>query len=507
MQPIGKCKSFFSLAGISIIFAVALLLWRIGSSGLLSHVMDSLSYHEQSVDHHLDEQDHFNEPRQSPREDVLKLLPHGNSCTCQSKQERHLLADDKGAWNRREYEFHQYLARFSLPEHKLLVAQANFPLSYPTQGVQVHPLGTILIPGITFQKKTTDLHNVTLSCQHGTLNTAMVVDDVTTEGLGTRRLVLASRNPIAINMQMKFISYTNTHYLGDGEQVKLEYGGQIAEFLIRVQHPRLPKLYDPGTGNISELVTIITKTFLRYEKVQNLIASVRKFYTDIRIVVADDSEPWQNVTGWKVDHYKMPFGMVGGSVTGNAFQHKLKVSPETESGFCVNRLGGYYHELPGFPGCVITDVVVNFFMAKTERIRAVGFDPQLSRIAHTEFFIDGLGELQVASCNFVKIGHERNLKNYSLQKSSFLTKTDTAIPCTADRRHHGAHVPDPPCHSFVHLKATWLLPSVSLPSLGHSLSADWAGPRPERGRKKKFSVHHQWKLKYRPTKKTNKQTD
>uniref|UniRef100_UPI00358E5691 beta-1,4 N-acetylgalactosaminyltransferase 1-like isoform X1 n=1 Tax=Myxine glutinosa TaxID=7769 RepID=UPI00358E5691 len=458
-----KFQRLFPLAAISIIFAVTFLFWRIGSSGFFPHVMESFSYHKQSVDHHLDEQGIFNEPRQSPREDVMKLLPHGNSCTCQSKP-RHLLADDKGALNRREHQFHQYRARFFLLEHKLVVAQANFPLSYPTQGVLVHPLGTILIPGLSLQKKTTDLHNVTLRCEHGTLNTAMEVEDVQTEGLGTKRLVVASRNPIAINMQMKFISYTNTHYLlGDSEQVKLEYGGQIVEFLIRVQHPRLPTLHNSGTGNISELVTIITKTFLRYEKVQKLIASVRKFYTDVRIVVADDSEPWQNITGWKVDHYKMPFGvgwfagrnlavsqvttkyllwvdddfiftkdtklekfitvleettmdLVGGSVTGNTFRFKLKVSPEIEDGFCVKRLQGYYHDLQGFPGCVITDVVVNFFMAKTDRVRAVGFDPQLSRTAHTEFFIDGLGELQVASCDYVKIGHESQLKNPSMQR-------------------------------------------------------------------------------------------
>ena len=45
--------------------------------------------------------------------------------------------------------------------------------------------------------------------------------------------------------------------------------------------------------------------------------------------------------------------------------------------------------------------------------------------------------------------------------------------------------------SFARLEAHWLLPSASLPSRGHSLSADWAGPRPERKRKKKKpSAHH-----------------
>uniref|UniRef100_A0A8C4WUB9 Glycosyltransferase 2-like domain-containing protein n=1 Tax=Eptatretus burgeri TaxID=7764 RepID=A0A8C4WUB9_EPTBU len=455
---------FFPCMTILILITVMLLFSGITSRGLPQQVMDLLSYRKQSGDHYLDEQANFDEPRQSPRDDVMKLLPHGNSCNCQGKPERHPLADDKDAWNRREHEYQQHVARFSMPENKLVISQANFPLSYPTQGVRVHPLGTILIPGLTFQKQTTDLHKVMLSCQHGTLNTAMEIGDVQTEGLGTKCLNITSRNPMALNIQMKSISYTNTHYLlGDAEHVTLEYGGQIAEFLIKVQHPQLPRLYDSGTGNVSELVTIITKTFIRYEKVRNLITSIRKFYPDIRIVVADDSEPWQNITGWKVDHYKMPFGvgwfagrnlavsqvatkyllwvdddfvfttdtkleefltvlegttldMVGGSVTGNTFQRRLHIFPETEGGFCVKRLGGSYHKVPGFPRCVITDLVINFFMAKTERVRTVGFDPRLSRIAHTEFFIDGLGHLQIASCDYVKIGHSRNLQDSTLQK-------------------------------------------------------------------------------------------
>lgn len=63
--------------------------------------------------------------------------------------------------------------------------------------------------------------------------------------------------------------------------------------------------------NVSALVTIATKTFLRYDKLQDLINSVRKYYPTITIVIADDSEKPKTITGPYIEHYIMPFGKVG----------------------------------------------------------------------------------------------------------------------------------------------------------------------------------------------------
>lgn len=62
--------------------------------------------------------------------------------------------------------------------------------------------------------------------------------------------------------------------------------------------------------NISALVTIATKTFLRYDKLKDLIDSIRKYYPTVTIVIADDNEHPQPVTGPHIDHYIMPFGKV-----------------------------------------------------------------------------------------------------------------------------------------------------------------------------------------------------
>lgn len=61
---------------------------------------------------------------------------------------------------------------------------------------------------------------------------------------------------------------------------------------------------------ISALVTIATKTFLRYDKLNDLITSIRKYYPTITIVIADDSEHPEPVRGPHIEHYIMPFGKV-----------------------------------------------------------------------------------------------------------------------------------------------------------------------------------------------------
>lgn len=62
--------------------------------------------------------------------------------------------------------------------------------------------------------------------------------------------------------------------------------------------------------NIGALVTIATKTFLRYDKLNDLIDSVRQYYPNVTIVIADDNKHPQTVTGPHIEHYIMPYGKV-----------------------------------------------------------------------------------------------------------------------------------------------------------------------------------------------------
>ncbi|RMC22579.1 hypothetical protein DUI87_00417 [Hirundo rustica rustica] len=149
--------------------------------------------------------------------------------------------------------------------------------------------------------------------------------------------------------------------------------------------------------HISALVTVATKTFLRYDKLRGLIASIRRFYPSVTIVVADDSQRPEPLSGPHLEHYLMPFGKVGGAVreiTGytTTYRQRLSVRGGGAGGDCLRTRPGFHHRLAGFPPAWSTDGVVNFFLARTDK-----------------FFIDGLGVLHVGSCEDVVVDHASKL--------------------------------------------------------------------------------------------------
>lgn len=78
---------------------------------------------------------------------------------------------------------------------------------------------------------------------------------------------------------------------------------------------------------------------------------------------------------------------VGGAVrevTGYTatFRHTISVEEGGEEGDCLHIRKGYHHVIEGFPSCVVADAVINFFMARTDMVRQVGFDPKLARQGH-----------------------------------------------------------------------------------------------------------------------------
>ena len=65
------------------------------------------------------------------------------------------------------------------------------------------------------------------------------------------------------------------------------------------------------------------------------------------------------------------------------------------SGDCLYRLYGHRGVVPNHPTCKYADLIQNFFLARTMAVRRIGFDGEFQRVAHKEFFADGLGELKV----------------------------------------------------------------------------------------------------------------
>ena len=78
---------------------------------------------------------------------------------------------------------------------------------------------------------------------------------------------------------------------------------------------------------------------------------------------------------------------VGGAVrevTGYSatYQHTFSVDKGDAEGDCLHVRQGYYHSIEGFPDCVVADAVINFFMARTDKMLRVGFDPRFARRGH-----------------------------------------------------------------------------------------------------------------------------
>ncbi|XP_048373780.1 beta-1,4 N-acetylgalactosaminyltransferase 2 [Sphaerodactylus townsendi] len=316
------------------------------------------------------------------------------------------------------------------------------------------PLHTIVIPGLGFHGERTEKLQVILRASFGTLNMLADISKDVVQGQGGKELTISTSSVKLLNHILEHVTYTSTVFLVNAvDMVSFEMGSYCVKFPVTIRLLPLPILFDPGPDNsIRNLVTVTTKTFLRYHKLRILLKSLRQFYPDVKVIVADDSEHPEKIEEPNVEQYIMPFGkgwfagrnlaisqvttkyylwvdddflftentkleklvnvlentnldMVGGSVNGNDFKFKIFYE-EGEDGSCLHIRNGYYHPLEGFPNCVVTSGVVNFFLARTEESRRVGFDPKLQRVAHSEFFMDGLGNLQIGSCNDVTIAHQ-----------------------------------------------------------------------------------------------------
>ncbi|XP_015233467.1 PREDICTED: beta-1,4 N-acetylgalactosaminyltransferase 1-like isoform X2 [Cyprinodon variegatus] len=374
--------------------------------------------------------------------------------------------DPDNVKNHRAEEYHHFQKRSYSPVDMLIIAEANNPLQYPTQGLEVQPLKTVIIPGLGLRQEDRGNYMVNLTATLGVFDIAATVDGVSVKGVGEKHISLSSLVQAALNRQLQFVTYTNTvFHPKTADSIQFETEGHQSFFTIKVGHRVVPKLYNSGQSegyNITSLVTIATKTFLRYDKLKDLIDSIRQFYPTVTIVIADDNEHPQPVTGPHIEQYIMPFGkgwfagrnlavsqvstkyvlwvdddfiftantqlekmvdilekttldLVGGAVrevTGYTatYRHKISVEEGGEDGNCLHIRNGYHHVIKGYPNCVVADAVINFFMAQTDKIRQVGFDPRLSRSAHLEFFIDALGILHIGSCSDVIVNHASKIK-------------------------------------------------------------------------------------------------
>uniref|UniRef100_A0A8D0U8J4 Glycosyltransferase 2-like domain-containing protein n=1 Tax=Sus scrofa TaxID=9823 RepID=A0A8D0U8J4_PIG len=200
--------------------------------------------------------------------------------------------------------------REGLPRPPPLLAQPNLPFGYPVHGVEVMPLHTIPIPGLRFEGPDAPIYEVTLTASLGTLNTLADVPDNVVKGRGQKQLNILTSSRELLNFILQHVTYTSTEYhLHRVDVVSLESKSSVAKFPVTIRYPVMPKLYDPGPERkLRDLVTIATKTFLRPHKLMTMLRSVREYYPDLTVIVADDSKEPLKITDSHVEYYTMPFG-------------------------------------------------------------------------------------------------------------------------------------------------------------------------------------------------------
>ncbi|CAL8402611.1 unnamed protein product [Gadus morhua 'NCC'] len=381
------------------------------------------------------------------------------SCTCPAKSFDLAgsipTANRADIQKRRAEEYKKHQARTSSILDTLLFAPSNSPLQYPIQGFTVRPLVPTLIPGLALHRVQRSGYKVSLLVTKGVLCLGSPTDVQSVEG-GKKRLILETLSLEELNKLLADVTYTlPVYHIHTGDLVHFSFEHHEAVFPIAIRQPSAPVLFDMGT-NVSDQVTITTKTFMRYKELKVLIRSLRQFYKDVVLVVADDSFTPENITEENVLQYVMPGGqgwfagrtlavsqvttkyflwvdddflftektkiedlvevmeatpeldVVGGSVTGNQFYFSIAYEEgDGVTGGCMDRKPDIkFQSLPNYPQCSIVNGVVNFFLARTDAVNRVRFDPKLKREAHSEFFMDGLGQLMVASCGHVSIGHQ-----------------------------------------------------------------------------------------------------
>lgn len=85
------------------------------------------------------------------------------------------------------------------------------------------------------------------------------------------------------------------------------------------------------------------------------------------------------------------------------YRQTISIEAGEEDGDCLHMRRGFHHIIQGFPHCVVTDGVINFFLARTDKVQQVGFDPRLARVAH-------LGEFSMESKHKIVVYFAAKLK-------------------------------------------------------------------------------------------------
>jgi len=201
---------------------------------------------------------------------------------------------------------------------------------------------------------------------------------------------------------------------------------------------------------IEENVTAVIKTFERPKVLKRLILSLRKMYPKMNVIIADDSKnpsyfegiqtialPYDSGVSFgrneALKHVQTPFILLLDDDF--IFYRHTKIEPvlkKLKHLHMIDIIGGEVIYLPFYrkidytnaglhptnatsvipPGTEIEgmksyDKVANFYIAKTDSIRKVAWDPSIKRLDHADFFTRAKGVLTTLFDPAFKVLHAR----------------------------------------------------------------------------------------------------
>lgn len=224
------------------------------------------------------------------------------------------------------------------------------------------------------------------------------------------------------------------------------------------------------TGFVDEHLTALIKTFERPKIVQRLVESIRIMYPNMQIIIVDDSREPVEIEGVQIIALPYDSGVSAGRNEGLehvktkymmlldddfvCFRHTrvMKALQTLEHYESLDMVGGAVIDLPFYRtldyrrerlyptnaesvlpvgtrvgDTVVQDKIANFYIARTESIRKIGWDPEIKRLDHADFFTRAKGILAIGFDPDFKILHCRTPFDKAYMKKRMDVEEDRDI--------------------------------------------------------------------------------
>ena len=247
------------------------------------------------------------------------------------------------------------------------------------------------------------------------------------------------------------------------------YEGLIASQLwwLRWNERKLPAFDAPL---VDEKLTAIIKTFERPETVARLLKSLRRFYPNMRVIVVDDSAKPIERAGVQNIHLPYDSGVSAGRQKAleavqtpyvllldddfifYALTRLEEALERIEKEEKIDIMGGEVINLPSFRsadyrharlhrtdagslmppgsrmgGLPVYDKVPNFYIARTQRLKLVGWDARIKRLDHADFFTRAKGVLLTVYNKEFKILHAQTPHNTTYMRKRHEVEQDRMV--------------------------------------------------------------------------------